>query len=357
MTQIALINFNKDFKYGEVQKPFDLSVALITAGVSEGQIFSYQMWVNHVVHSVKQQIIDSADRRCNVDFTNSILQLMMPTNQLVMVAMDLYHSYGIEIQQTALPSTIVVTWQQDHPYFNPSSHYIFKFKMKGELTDCTLKFGSEQYTAHKIVLASKSSVFSRMFLSSMKESQHNAIIECSDPNIEPSTFKRLITFFYKGELGELSFMPDVRISEIDQLIQLADYYDLPHLNQLCFENLLSWFDSPDVHCQHFEKARALIRKSVDHEELEVSLIERLSTGMTLDTIEPFIELAIKENNEFLLNVCEEYIVQDVASDVIPKNDVTKALALASKYEFNEVKSACEKKLASMINEDETGKDD
>jgi len=129
---------------------------------------------------------------------------------------------------------------------NCSYNYIYLHDSKGELwtagpsngllrslfedrsmTDIKFIVEEQEIPAHKIIFASSSNFFKRMFASGMRESQTN-IIEV--PDVKAETFKALIEFIYKNE---------VMLNEdlACDLLLLCDKYSFKEL-QICCEQFL-----------------------------------------------------------------------------------------------------------------------
>ena len=81
--------------------------------------------------------------------------------------------------------------------------------------------------AHKAILASRSTVFAKMFSSDMKESATDTL---SLPDIEADVLKELLTYIYTGEC------PNIK-AHASALLCAAEKYDLSRLKALCEERL------------------------------------------------------------------------------------------------------------------------
>ena len=84
-----------------------------------------------------------------------------------------------------------------------------------------------EFYAHKAILASRSTVFAKMFSSEMKESVTNTL---SLPDIEADVLKELLTYIYTGEC------PNIK-AHASSLLCAAEKYDLSRLKALCEERL------------------------------------------------------------------------------------------------------------------------
>ena len=94
-------------------------------------------------------------------------------------------------------------------------------------TDITIQCGDKQFKAHKVVLASQSSVFKRMFQVDMTETRKNSM-EISD--IDPLVVSDMLAFLYSGVAPNLETLAR-------DLLMVSNKYELPRLMAMC-ENAL-----------------------------------------------------------------------------------------------------------------------
>ncbi|XP_065204315.1 speckle-type POZ protein-like [Planococcus citri] len=100
--------------------------------------------------------------------------------------------------------------------------------------DVKILVKGEEFRAHKMILATRSSVFEKMLCVDMLESKKN-YIDITD--MEPATFKEMLRYIYTGKvknLDELAF----------ELLPAADRFDLEELKIMC-EGVLLKKLSPD----------------------------------------------------------------------------------------------------------------
>ncbi|XP_054720879.1 speckle-type POZ protein-like A [Uloborus diversus] len=90
--------------------------------------------------------------------------------------------------------------------------------------DVTLKAGTDEFLAHKIILMSRSKVFAQMFSSDMKESKEN-VVDMSD--MKASTVKVMLRYIYTGTTGPLT------TDRAIDLYSASDRYDIPKLKESC----------------------------------------------------------------------------------------------------------------------------
>lgn len=95
-------------------------------------------------------------------------------------------------------------------------------------SDVTLVVENERIHAHRVVLASGSEYFKKMFSSGMKESKQR---EITIPNVSKNAFMLLLEYLYTGEISDQATLEDLL-----NLSQAGDMFDLPRLQDLCAED-------------------------------------------------------------------------------------------------------------------------
>ena len=93
-------------------------------------------------------------------------------------------------------------------------------------SDAQIILGQESFKVHKVILASASQVFKKMFESDMKEK--NGVIEISD--FDPAIISDLLKYIYTGEAPNLKTLAK-------ELLFAADKYDLQGLVFICMQQL------------------------------------------------------------------------------------------------------------------------
>ncbi|XP_043462247.1 protein roadkill-like [Leptopilina heterotoma] len=101
------------------------------------------------------------------------------------------------------------------------------FFLNDTLSDVTFNVENTNFPAHKIVLASMSPVFEKMFAHQMKENITNIVVI---EEIDPEVFKEMLRFIYTGKI-ENSKQVAFRLHE------LADKYDVKKLRIICEQYL------------------------------------------------------------------------------------------------------------------------
>lgn len=97
----------------------------------------------------------------------------------------------------------------------------------GTFSDVTIIINNKKLKAHKSILVSRSSVFSAMFSSNMKESREN-IIKITD--IDYDAMKEVLRFMYCGRVKHLDKLTK-------HILKAADKYDIINLKIMCEETL------------------------------------------------------------------------------------------------------------------------
>jgi speckle-type POZ protein len=94
-------------------------------------------------------------------------------------------------------------------------------------TDVVIKSGKEEFKVHKIILASQSPVFRKMFEVDMKE-KRSGVLTITD--LSPAVVSDLVTFLYTGTA------PNIRTLTTD-LLNAAKKYELSRLHTMCENEL------------------------------------------------------------------------------------------------------------------------
>lgn len=102
--------------------------------------------------------------------------------------------------------------------------------------DVVFKLGNRTIRAHRVILASRSSVFAAMFKTEMKEQTTNAV---TIQDIQPEVFDELLRYIYTDKVDSLDSMSF-------ELYAAADKYDLQGLVSLCRTYLLRNLSADNV---------------------------------------------------------------------------------------------------------------
>ena len=102
--------------------------------------------------------------------------------------------------------------------------------------DVTIKCTNAEIKAHKVILASQSPVFKRMFESDMKEKE-TSVVEI--PNVDHRMISDMLAYLYTGSAPNLD-------TYVKKLFDLADKYELPQLFAMCENHLKSEMNVTNV---------------------------------------------------------------------------------------------------------------
>uniref|UniRef100_A0A453M1T5 Speckle-type POZ protein-like protein n=1 Tax=Aegilops tauschii subsp. strangulata TaxID=200361 RepID=A0A453M1T5_AEGTS len=105
-----------------------------------------------------------------------------------------------------------------------------------DAADLTFQVGGQSFSAHRCVLAARSSVFKAELLGAMEESYAASPIEICD--MEADVFKSLLHFIYTDTVP-----PVLDVVMAGHLLVAADRYNIGRLKMICEEKLCSHIDS------------------------------------------------------------------------------------------------------------------
>jgi BTB/POZ domain len=143
-----------------------------------------------------------------------------------------------------------------------------------------LQLGEKLFPVHSTVLATKSSVFEKMFQSECKEAKWGAVINIVMEAFEEQSMEILLDYFYTGELK----LSGASVKRIDNLINFSDQYNMPHLQQLCFEHLCKSVNADNL------KEYIVLARYYQHDELEAALIKHIEVEVTVDNYDQLMEM-------------------------------------------------------------------
>lgn len=113
-----------------------------------------------------------------------------------------------------------------------ASSQIFKerferFAKSSDFSDIVIQVNDSKYPAHKLILASSSPVFDRMFSNSMKEKISGVVVI---EDIRPPIFEKLLGYMYTSEIESEDYL-------IQEIMIASDKYEINDLKLIC-EKLL-----------------------------------------------------------------------------------------------------------------------
>ncbi|CAL4983157.1 unnamed protein product [Urochloa decumbens] len=111
--------------------------------------------------------------------------------------------------------------------------------------DVTFEVGGEQFTAHRCVLAARSTVFMAELFGGPGKLQQNAAntSHIRVQGMEPKVFKALLHFIYTDSLPEVDEGDDSKVAMAQGLLAAADRYGLERLKMVCGDMLCSYIDA------------------------------------------------------------------------------------------------------------------
>lgn len=255
------------------------------------------------VQSVKQNLFTVKELQVSLKRQDQSLMLNLSRKNLGAMARELYRYYGIEIRQVdslESPQEIVITWHRDNPLLNPISDYCVKCLQNQILTDCALKMGDKLFTAHKIVLASKSPYFEKAFSGAFKEAKSSEI-EVAIDGLCPQSVELLRGYLYKGHLE----LKGCSTALIESLLHLSDYFDLPYLQYLCLRHLCETVDFDNL-TDYLKLA-----KYYEYDEFYTALLEHIKPKINTDNYGILLKIAPFEHLEELKTVFESNLIQQI----------------------------------------------
>ena len=106
--------------------------------------------------------------------------------------------------------------------------YAEKNWKEGCFNDVIIKIEDKTIEANRMVLASRSLYFEKMFKTEMKEKNHSTV----ELHINETAVKHLIEFIYTGTIA-------INNENVMDLLSTADYLQIDEAKQFCFEFLQS----------------------------------------------------------------------------------------------------------------------
>lgn len=163
---------------------------------------------------------------------------------------------------------------------------------EGKGSDFTLKAGEHEFSAHKIILESRSEYFSKMLQQDMEETRTGVV---NIKNIHPDAIKAVLSFIYSARADSLTY------DNVFQIYEVADQYDLKELKGLCkvfmLENLCDEHICDIIKLSDIYNDEELGR--VSREYFNENIKKIVKTG--------FWKVFYTENQEFAMNLIADTI--------------------------------------------------
>ncbi|KAL6641111.1 hypothetical protein ACP70R_019292 [Stipagrostis hirtigluma subsp. patula] len=140
--------------------------------------------------------------------------------------------------------------------------------------DVKFRVGRKTFSAHRLVLATRSPVFKAELYGSMKESGTANVIRIND--MEADVFDALLTFMYTDSLPEMKQQEESAMAQ--HLLVAADRYNLERLKLIC----------EDMLCRHIDtgSTATILALAEQHncQGLKEACFAFLSSSRTLDAV-------------------------------------------------------------------------
>ena len=167
-------------------------------------------------------------------------------------------------------------------------------------TDVTIQVKEETFSAHRCILAARSSVFAAMFRSDMTEKETGFI---DVPDCDPEAFNHFLMYLYSGEInyGKCNFF---------HLYKIADKYDMPELKQVCVDSIIKCL-SVEKFCETYVFGDAFDEKE----------IITFAQNFFIENFEKIVSSGV------LLSLMKEdcYLVNNLFKAVVPKVKMEKKI--------------------------------
>ncbi|XP_047051353.1 BTB/POZ and MATH domain-containing protein 1-like [Lolium rigidum] len=175
--------------------------------------------------------------------------------------------YGLEARRSAVMANcvvdnyVVVLCSVDIDWTPPASsikdlgHDLAMMLDKQDLTDVTFDVGGESISAHRLVLAARSSVFKAQLYGPMAESKMTSI---TIQDMHASAFRSMLYYIYHGSLSNAD-KNDVSstMAQYQHLLVAADRYGLEGLKKNCEDKLCA-------NCITIDSMVSLLELAEDH---------------------------------------------------------------------------------------------
>lgn len=175
-----------------------------------------------------------------------------------------------------------------------------------DFKDMTFNVEDEKFTAHKNILAIRSTVFAAMFKNKMVEDL-TSTVEIND--IKPAIFQQMLNFIYKDRVENLD-------ESAFELLYVAEKYQLEKLKNLCIrslnvnlslETVIKSFELADLYSieKLKDKCLKLINQKIDEivetKEFQKLIKNRPSLWLEILKIDKMLDLNKTEDDECFKN--------------------------------------------------------
>ncbi|XP_044393934.1 BTB/POZ and MATH domain-containing protein 3-like [Triticum aestivum] len=167
-----------------------------------------------------------------------------------------------------------------------------------DAADLTFQVGGKIFSAHRCVLAARSSVFKAELLGAMQESSAASPIEICD--MEPDVFESLLHFIYTDSVPAV-----LDVVMASYLLVAADRYNIGRLKLICEENLCNHIDSSMV------ATSLVLAEQHGFHHLKEACLKFLATPSNLEAM-----VAKSDGYEHLKSSCPS-LLKEVISTILP----------------------------------------
>uniref|UniRef100_A0ACD5V4W6 Uncharacterized protein n=1 Tax=Avena sativa TaxID=4498 RepID=A0ACD5V4W6_AVESA len=115
------------------------------------------------------------------------------------------------------------------------NRHLLQLLTSGQAGDVTFEVGGESFTAHRYILAARSSVFMAELFGSMKEKDASCV---RIDDMEARVFKAMLHFIYTDSLPEIDEGEAMEMAQ--HLLVAADRYNLDRLKLICEKTLCDY---------------------------------------------------------------------------------------------------------------------
>ncbi|XP_048526945.1 BTB/POZ and MATH domain-containing protein 2-like [Triticum urartu] len=165
-----------------------------------------------------------------------------------------------------------------------------------DAADLTFQVGAQRFSAHRCVLAARSSVFKAELLGAMEESSSGHIEIC---DMEADVFKSLLHFIYTD-----SVPPMLDVVMAGHLLVAADRYNIGRLRQICEEKLCN-----NIAANMVATSLALAEQHVFH-DLKEACFQFLASPSNLEA------MMASEGYEHLKSSCPS-VLKELIARILP----------------------------------------
>lgn len=376
----SLVDFDTNFKTMNYKEQFDLRSSLFLAYYKEykhcpkdGEMRylaeGYEDFMSQLVQGVKE----ANQTKVNILKVDLKKYKTHPASyNLRVIAQALYRFYGIELKQVDTPSRpneMLLSWDRDNQIFDTSFHQFQEFRQRGFLVDYQVKCRENSFPAHKVVLAARSNYFQSLFERSQAPQEHQIPFQ----DVKVASAAAWLDYLYTGDAK-------MTRESVCDLIQLAQYYGLGHLQKRCCDYLCKTVNvdnlvdligyakgyelnglegalvasvKKEIALENLEKCLSLIR-DYEIDGLETVCMSQIKDNFTisyldLDKTQELLEIADAFSNQEIKTICNNKFERHGMNKPV-FGDVMKWFSLACKHDLTNVSEYCTRVIPGLLEE-------